>query len=104
MENNGLALYPRNFRSGCDLLLNVDPNVIIGSIPGEPGWNPFGDPASVLARLGSSFRPALGEVAWSAQTNLNCSSQAVNRFNTAHRRDVEFFRHGARGASYGDKS
>ena len=80
-ENNGLALYPTNFRSGSDPLLNVDPNVIIGSIPGVPGGDPFGHRASLLARLRTSFGPTLGELAWSAETNLNCSSEAINRFN-----------------------
>ena len=86
MENNCFALYPMNFRSGSDSLLNVDRNVIIGGIPGVPvpGWDPFGHHALLLARLRSSFRPALGELAWSAQTNVNCSSQAINRFNGSY--------------------
>jgi hypothetical protein len=41
MENNSLALYPTNFRSGSDSVLNVDHNVIIGSIPGGTGMGPI---------------------------------------------------------------
>ena len=100
--------------------------MIIGSVPGVPGWDPFGHRASLLARLLSSFRPALGELARSAQTNVNRSSQAINRFNGSYwcldayvnrtnnfgpRRQIlvhchhgPMVGHGALGASYGDKS
>ena len=120
-----LLYIQRTFDQALSSLLNVDPNVIIGSVPGVPGWDPFGDRASLLARLRSSFRPALGELARSAQTNVNRSSQAINRFNGSywcldayenrtnnfgprrqiprslpsrpHGRDVESVRHGALG-------